>query len=126
MSLRREWGLPLGSHSAQAQPLWWLDCDVLTYFAGSRRSQSHYCQGYSQYSGIHQQSPTSPEREAQTFSLLVTILFSFSAILFYYSLFSALGAWQTISPFIQSFPLSSSSSYPKVTAARQGEGGEDS
>lgn len=41
-------------------------------------------------------------------------------------LFSALGAWQTISPFIQSFPLSSSSSYPKVTLARQGEGGEDS
>lgn len=41
-------------------------------------------------------------------------------------LFSALGAWQAISPFIQSFTLSSSSSYPKVAVARQGEGGEDS
>ena len=85
MSLRREWGLPLGSHSAQAQRLWGLDCDVFTLREAAEHRVTIACPA-TLNSVVHTTKPNlnSPEREAQTFSLMVTILFSFSAILFYY------------------------------------------
>ena len=102
------------------------------HFAGSRRAQSHYClPRYSQLSGAHNKAQPQLAREGSSnlffdghyfvFFLCYTVL-----LLWLRPLFSALGAWQTIFPFIQSFTLSSSSSYPKVAVARQGEGGEDS
>ena len=131
MSLKREWGLSLGSHSAQAQRLWGLDCDVFTLREAVDHRVTIACPGYSQFSGTHNKAQPQLAREGSSnlffdghyfvFFLCYTVL-----LLWLRPLFSALGAGQTIFPFIQSFTLSSSSSYPKVAVARQGEGGEDS